>query len=72
MKETQTLSYTMLVQLYEQVKEMEEETMKYLLMLKVGDNELERQYNYLARTSCIKYMIEDKLFTIWKEENKNG
>lgn len=71
MKETETLSYTLLVQLYEQVKEMEDETMKYLLMLKVGDNELERQYNYLARTSAIKYMIEDKLFTIWKEENKD-
>ena len=46
MKETETLSYSLLVQLYEQVKEMEDETMKYLMLLQVGTDELTRQMNY--------------------------
>lgn len=71
MKETQTLSYSLLVQLYEEVKTLEEQTMNILLKMNGRTKDFETQSNFLIRTSSIKYMIEDKLFIIWKEENKN-
>lgn len=60
MKETETLSYTLLCQLYDEVKELEQNAIDDFLLN--GRTDYERTGATLNRTSTIKYMIEDKLF----------
>lgn len=68
MKETETLSYTLLCELYDEVKEIEENTMSECNACLFRDRtEFILKSALLARTSTIKYLIEDKLFTLWKE-----
>lgn len=67
-KETETLSYTLLCQLYDEVKELEQNAMKEL---NAGFGSFERVSATLNRTSTIKYLIEDKLFILWKEIDNN-
>ena len=69
MKETETLSYSLLCQLYDEVKELEENAIDDFLLH--GRTEYARTSATLNRTSTIKYLIEDKLFILWKEINKN-
>ena len=69
MKETESLSYTLLCQLYDEVKELEENAIDDFLIH--GRTDYERTSATLRRTSTIKYLIEDKLFTLWKEINNN-
>lgn len=69
MKETETLSYTLLCQLYDEVKELEKDAMTEFF--KSYGKDYERTSAILTRTSTIKYLIEDKLFILWKEINKN-
>lgn len=69
MKETKTLSYTLLCQLYDEIKELEENAIDDFLLH--GRTDYTRTSATLIRTSSIKYLVEDKLFLIWKEINKN-
>lgn len=62
MKETETLSYSLLCKLYDEVKELEDDAMNEFL--KSGRNDYDRMAATLNRTSTIKCLIEDKLFTI--------
>lgn len=69
MKETQTLSYSLLCKLYDEIKELEKTALDEFLLK--GRTDYERTSAILTRTSTIKYLVEDKLFLIWKEINKN-
>ena len=67
-KETETLSYSLLCRLYDEIKELEENAIDDFLFN--GRTDYERTSATLRRTSTIKYLIEDKLFILWKEINK--
>lgn len=69
MKETETLSYSLLCQLYDEIKELEENALSDFM--KNGNRYFEITSAILTRTTNIKYLVEDKLFLIWKEINKN-
>ena len=69
-KETETKSFKMLVELFNDIKDMESQHMEEVTQI---DNSLDFKIKAkeLAQLTFFKYLIEDKIFTIWKEENKN-
>lgn len=69
MTETESLSYSMLCLLYDEVKDLEESAMNDFF--KRGGTDYKETSATLRRTTTIKYLIEDKLYTIWKEITKN-
>ena len=70
MKESETKSFKMLVELFNDIKDMESHNMEEVMQI---DNSVDFKIKMkeLAQLTFFKYLIEDKIFTIWKEENKN-